>query len=213
MNPNTITKKWIAEKALDGIVIDEDLEEKAWSIVNRAKDNLSKYLKDGKIGDELIRSALMIAQLDPIFRAWNVDPHIGTIDEKDLEDLRNLISIVDSSIFRSKRICLLNPTFGEASKMVGGADVDLVIDDMIIDFKTTVKLELKSDYYYQLLGYYTLYEIDGIDNMPKENKIERICIYFSRYGKLCEIKFAEIIDRKRYSAFVDWFIKRAQQRR
>ncbi|RLJ00615.1 MAG: hypothetical protein DRP08_06425 [Candidatus Aenigmatarchaeota archaeon] len=51
--------------------------------------------------------------------------------------------------FKPKKICILNPTFGRASELVHGADCDLVIDDTIIDIKTTQETKFRRDYFSQ----------------------------------------------------------------
>ena len=83
---------------------------------------------------------------------------------------------------------LLNPTFGKASRMVGGADADIVAGGMLIDIKTTKKPKLDRRHFDQLAGYYALAAIGGIDGMDKfgagGSPIDKLGIYFSRYGKL-----------------------------
>ena len=132
----------------------------------------------------------------------------------DIKRLNNLITLVDPRLFKAKKICLLNPTFKKASELVKGADADLVIDDMLIDIKTTKYLQNKQDYFNQLIGYYTLYRIGGISGMPATNKIKRLGIYFSRHGylQLYNIKDITIIkDKDKFSEFVEWLKERAIQ--
>lgn len=186
-----------------------DLVEKAADIIKKSKNEHSNYIKSGKMSDELINSTILLSQLDPIFRAGVVDKNIGVIDNKDVEDLSNLISLVDPKTFKGNELCLLDPTFGKASILVGGADVDLVIDDMMIDIKTTKKLELKRGYFNQLIGYYTLYKIGGIDGMLEKHEIKRLGIYFSRYSHLHVINIEDIGDKNTFPRFLEWFKERA----
>ncbi len=160
-----------------------DYYNKADRILSEAKRNHSIFLQTGKINDELIRSTLLLAQLDPIFRAGIINTNIGIVDDKDVENLRCLISIVNSNIFQAKRICLLNPSF-EYSYLVGGADTDLIVDDILIDIKTTKTLKLSRSNFNQLIGYYALYKMGSIKGMPPKSYIKHLGIYFSRYGYL-----------------------------
>ena len=105
----------------------------------------------------------------------------------------------------------MNPTFGNASIMVGGADADLVIDEMLIDIKTTKIFQMKREYYDQLIGYYTLYRIDGINGMPGANKIKRLGLYFSRHGYLQLYNIKDIIDETKFPEFIEWFKNKATQ--
>lgn len=183
----------------------------ATDIIKKSKKVHSNYIESGKMTDELIKSTILLAQLDPIYRAGYVDKNIGIIDEKDIEDLRNLISIIPTNDFKAKSTCLLNPTFGEASQLVSGADIDLLIDDRLLDIKTTKKCEITRDMFNQIIGYYILGKIGGIGgdylNIPTVNEIG---IYFSRFGKNHLFKVDEITDRDKLQPFIDWFKHRAQ---
>ncbi|MGQ9848264.1 MAG: hypothetical protein ACUVQP_12295 [Bacteroidales bacterium] len=227
LNPNAKAQKWVAEQAVDilkakvqmGIKNTVELKylnfdflklaSKGEEIVKQARNYLKNYMKSEKISNQLIKSAIMLAQLDPIYRAGIIDENIGIVDEMDVKDLRKLISIVNPDLFRAKNVCVLNPTFGEASKLVGGADADLLIDDMLIDIKTTKNLELDRDTFNQLVGYYILFKIGGIDISSYKKKIKKIGIYYSRYGELYTITIETVIDEKRLPSFIKWFKKRA----
>ncbi|MBI5000601.1 MAG: hypothetical protein HZB92_03610 [Euryarchaeota archaeon] len=209
LNPIAVSKHWVAEAAHELVANNERIGNMTSKIIADAKANRATCLKTGQINDNLLRSAILLAQLDPIFRAGVIDENIGIVDDNDILDLKNLISIVQPNIFKARDLCLLDPTFGMASTLVGGADVDLVLDDMIIDIKTTKNFELQRDYFNQLIGYYTLYRIAGIDGMPPNHDIRRIGIYFSRHGYLHLINVQEVINENSFSEFIEWFKARA----
>jgi hypothetical protein len=228
LNPDAVTKRWVAELSishplsplLKNVIIDATTHEvtdftetkdtkQAKYITEKAKIVYSNYLSSGEVTDELIESVLLLAQLDPIFRAGFVDENIGTIDEGDVADLRNLISIVNPEAFRAQELCMLNPTFGEGSRLVGGADADLLIDDALIDIKTTKSLKLNRDYFNQIIGYYILFKIGGVDHALYVPKVERIGIYYSRYGELYTIPIRTVLNEERLPPFIEWFRKRA----
>ncbi len=186
----------------------------AEELLSQVKKEYSKFLKKGKIKNDLIKSTLFLAELEHIFRPGTIPISKliwKYIDNKNIDDLRNLISVVEPELFKADKICLLNPTFGKASKLVGGADADLVIDDMLIDIKTKKKLQMNRNYFNQLIGYYTLYRIGGIDGMPPQNEIKKLGIYFARYGYLHLYKVKDIIDENRFTKFMEWFKERAKQ--
>lgn len=235
LNPKAITEEWVAEHAIYTFAamkggfcydvnskeryIDPDLMlendrhllKKFEDIISIAKINYSKYLESGIMNDELVRSAILLAQLDFIFREFLIDESIGITNDGDVTDLRKLISLVNQDSFRAKELCLLNPTFGEASQLVGGADADLVIDNLLIDIKTTTKLEFKRDYFNQLIGYYTLYKIGGIPSAPVKPKIENLGIYYSRYGEFHTFPVAAVIQASKFPSFIEWFKESAAQ--
>ena len=232
LNPNAVTKQWVAELSIthplsplmEDVSIDVETGEivsytetelimKAKRIVKQAKAYYLEYLSSGHITDQLIESTLRLAQLDFISRTGIIDQNLGTVHKEDIEDLRTLISLVEPGLFKAVHLCLLNPAFGEASRLVGGADADLLIDDTLIDIKTTKKLQLQRDYFNQLIGYFVLHEIAGIGvgMMPKP-KISKIAIYFSRYAYLHIIELRDIIHKETFPDFVNWFIKMAKQK-
>jgi len=209
LNPDAIVSPWIAEIALDIITPKTALLRKATAIIKQSQDCYTAYIKSGNITDSLIKSTLLLAQLDVIHRAGIIPDDLGYVDQKDITDLRALLNLVDRKTFKSKSVCLLNPTFGDASNLVRGADADLVLDDMIIDIKTTKYLELKRCDFNQLIGYFCLFKIGGIDGLPPHSAIRRLGIYFSRYGYLYEISANNIWAQKSFSKFLRWFQERA----
>ena len=211
INPKTITHRWVAEEAVNlSQTIFPDHFEKANELLENAKKVYLDYRNSGVLTDDLIISSVHLAQLDPIFRAAVLDPNMGSVENGDIEDLKNLINAMDPAIFTAKKICILNPTFGEGSHLVSGADGDFLIDKTLVDIKTTKNLQLKPDHFYQLIGYYILSEIGGIDNAPSGLKIEKVGIYFSRHGFLYTLPIKPIIEQVNFPKFVDWFKKLAE---
>lgn len=154
-----------------------------------------------------------LAQLDVIFRSGFVDENLGVAHREDMRDLRKLISLAKPSEFCVRRICLLNPTFGIGSRLIGGANADLVIDGMLIDIKTTKSLELKRDNFNQLLGYLALHEIWSVDGAKRKPRISQLAVYFSRYAYMHVFNVKDVIDMKTFPRFLLWFRERVEQRR
>ena len=213
LNPDTVdTGYWIAEIALTLLQNYPALYAKGEKIILQAKEREAAFLQTGQITDELIESTLSLAYLDPIYRANRGHGYVGTpIDKKDIDDVRKLISIVPLDYFKAKNLCMLNPTFGIASQMVGGADADIVIDDTIIDIKTTKKLEFRLRDFQQVLGYYVLHQIGGLGRLQPKPEIKKVSIYFSRYAYLHTLDLEDIVNEDTFPKFVDWFKERATQ--
>ena len=180
-------------------------------IILNVKKNHSEFLLNGQITQKLLESTLLLAQVDVIYRAKIIDKNLGNINKNDVKDLRNLISVVDLNNFELKNNCFLNPNFGKASKLIGGADADLIINDMLIEIKTTKTLEMRRDTYNQLIGYYTLYKIAGINGVAEPNEIKKLGVYFSRYGYLHVYNVEEIIDETKFPEYKEWFKERVTQ--
>lgn len=192
----------------------KELKNKSYSEAKKniaeAKKNLSTYLNSGKINDSLIASALSLAKLDELHRASYLPPLERSISEKnDIEDLRQLFSIINPKTFKAKHTCVLNPVFGPEASQLLRADGDLVLDDMLIEIKTVKNFKVDRSNFDQLLGYYTMYRIGGIRAMSPSNHITKLGIYFSRHGYLHTYKIDDIVDETTYLDFIEWFKKRA----
>jgi hypothetical protein len=194
-------------------------------LLDQARKEHELYLSFGKLTDKLIRTTIHLAQLDFIYRDGYIDKNLGHVYPKDVQDLRTLITLVKSELFRAKNLCLLNPTFGKASELINGADADLVIDDMIIDVKTTKDFRLEPKHFFQLLGYYTLYTIAGFEGSMLElditrplltkpvlrPRITKVAIYFSRQAHFEVFDLQAILNKEKFSKFVKWFSGRTKQ--
>lgn len=208
LNPQAIETAWVAESAIPllGLIGDTNLKRKASWIVSRAKVQKELFLKTGSATDELIEAIISLAYLDPIVRAGRGLEYIGgPIDEKDICDMKQLLNVVNPQYFKAQKICLLNPNFGFESRMVRGADADLLLDDNLIDIKTTKSLNFGVDQFRQLLGYYSLHQIEG-SSYP----ICRVSIYYSRFAYLHTIELKDIINQSTFSDFLEWFQERAR---
>lgn len=128
-----------------------------------------------------------LARLDVVCRTG--EQYIkATLDREatpdDLHDLRALYKLVPWEAFRPQAELLLNPNFGLGSGMIGGADGDLVLDDMIVEIKTTKDLRPRKEHIDQLVGYALLADRFGVDGRQSKAPLTRAGIYFSRAGVL-----------------------------
>jgi len=238
-NPGAKENIWIAEKSCTKPWRSSEenllIRKKAGRNLEFAKNAYTKFLKNGIFDEDIYKSVILLAQLDPIIRANYVDENLGIVDNDDIQDLKNLISLVNIEDFKVKSHCFLNPNFGEGSSLIDGADGDLVIDNQIIDIKTTKKLEISKDMFNQIIGYYVLAKIGGItivggkiyvhdenDPVPAyiisdqyekidASNINEIGFYFSRYGIKYMYKVEEIIDINSLPNFISKFKNKAKE--
>ena len=232
LNPDAISRSWVAEAGLRNLrehvknkpAYDYDLDtgklssqpddgrlDKASNIFNKARVAHEQYLASGRMTDQVLKSTIYLAQLDVIFRSGFIDENLGVAYPEDVQDLRNLISLVKQKEFLAKSICLLNPTFGKASRLVGGADADIFIDGMLIDIKTTKNFVVDRGHFNQLIGYSVLHKLSGFDGTTTKPRLSRVAIYFSRHAHLEIFDLSEIINPKTFPRFVKWFSETAKQ--
>jgi len=216
--PKAEGSEWVSKKGLerlplcatavyyidDGEFVEAPAVKAGQSAFKRALAAYSEYMESGEITDRLLRGVIHLAKLDTVYRCGFVDENMGGADRADVRDLRNLLGLVNLGDFRAKRLCLLNPGFA-ASKLVGGADADLVIDSMLVDVKTTKRFELSRETFNQLIGYMLLHEMGGFDGAKSKQKITRLGVYFSRFGHLEAFDVKDIVNPETFPAFRQWF--------
>lgn len=230
LNNKAIVQPWIAEQGVWAIDrqslgsasydIDErshsfvrnPISDRAHEMLKQAQVQTEKLLSSGKVSSALLTSTIHLAQLDVAYRVGYIDENLGIAFPEDIQDLNNLLEIVPRNLFLAKKLCLLNPTFGKASTLVAGADADLLIDDMLVDIKTTKNFKMERDNFNQLLGYVVLNEIDAIGGIKPRPRIARVAIYFARHAHLESYEIQELIEKEKLQDFVKWFVEIAKQK-
>ena len=215
IHPFATSTGWLAEAAIIVSKVPLTLKQEVFAqgIVKRAKAAFNQYQNDGNVNIELAKSALCLAQLDLLFRPGILVPNLGTPEDADVDDLIKLMSLVTPDLFQAREVCVLNPTFGVASRLVGGADMDVVLDDMLVEIKTTKGKILERGHFNQLLGYYVLSRIAPIDGAPPKHKINRLGIYSARYRQFYTINLKDIASESVFLNFTTWFEQRAKEGR
>ena len=211
LNLDSETQPWVAEQSVE--LVKEyvpRLYESALKLLEFAKKSYHEYLRAGDLGGDILSSTIYLAQLDIVYRAGMIDPNLGKVDPGDIEDLRNLVEAIKPDLFRARKICMLNPTFGEASTLVGGADADIMVDDTLIDVKTTKKLDFTREQYNQLVGYYVLNRISRRMGSLDDVLILKLGVYYSRHGVLLQVPVDPIEKKEDMKEFIAWFIERAK---
>ncbi len=212
LNPQAVSKRWRANYGLECIRQRgfQRQYEQGYLALIQAGENYTQFIKTQIVNDELIKSVLMLAKLEAVYRGANIPEDFQYIDEKDVEDLKGLLAIVNNTDFTTSGVVVLNPDFGSASQLVRGADADVVIDDCLIDIKTTKDLVLNRDDFDQVIGYYLLSKLGGIGGAPSNHYIKRLGIYFSRYAHLYIMNIEDLFDSTRLPGILTWFENRAR---
>lgn len=174
---------------------------KAESLLKKAKSAHQRYVRSGRITDNLLGSVVRLAQLNLLYRLLYrpimVPRDLGSVKKGHIADLRKLISIVPIENFKAEKFCILNPGFGRrVSELIGFKNADIVLDDALIDIKTTKDLKIKRQMYNQLWQYYMLSRIGRIEGPKRKSMIKRLGIYFARHAKLVTFNVNDILDTK-----------------
>ena len=123
------------------------------------------------------------------------------------EEILRLLDLFDPIARLSPhQLCLLSPTF-MASARVGGADADIVIDDRLIDLKTTAEASVTLENLLQLAGYAALHQMGGIalGDSVYQSPFVSVELYFARYGVLVRRRIEEFFPGAGFDHFCDSF--------
>lgn len=231
--PDAITRDWVADHAPAKLWIApvrvppgdpreaEDFDPdpfvaRADEVLRAAKTAVSDYRKrEAPTRDhqsELAAHALKLAKLDILFRANRLDPQLDEAAPEDVEDLLCMLALAPIQEMIIGRPILLNPTFGDASALVGGADADLIAGDFLIDFKVTTKSEMDVEDLDQLLGYFLLarHHRSSEQTFPE---IRRAGIYFGRHAHLWSVPTTIWTNHPEFREIEAWFLDRAKRGR
>lgn len=158
--PFATSDRWVAERALermaamgdcpmqhiDDEVFSADVLHYAMDLaIRRSKRALKAFLAGASFSTRLAVLSLYLAYCDEFFRSGRVSEDFCLPPSRsDLADLRKLMAGTDLRLFKATSVCLLNPGFGEGSRLIHGADADLLVDDLLIDVKTSEKFTLNT---------------------------------------------------------------------
>lgn len=89
-------------------------------------------------------------------------------------------------------------------RLIQGADADLLLDDLLIDVKTTKDFSLKPRDWHQLIGYVALNQHFPIGGGTAPVAINHIGIYFARHNHLETWPLSDVVDASKLAAFATW---------
>jgi hypothetical protein len=192
----------------------EEVAERAHALLENAKAAVAAYLKvkapTAAMHGELAAHAIRLAKLDSVYRAWRLEPGFEEASSEDVQDLVDLLAIVPFDDLLHNKVLLLNPTFGQASHFVGGADTDLIAGDLLVDLKTTKNGEIDVGNLDQILGYLLLARKQrSVD--PTFPVINRLGLYYCRHGHLWSLEASTWTSNPEFPGIEQWFFQRADE--
>jgi hypothetical protein len=227
--PYAQARPWVAEGALEylkkarliGIsrsetmFVDHSMVEQVRKVVEAARSAVSDFVTKRKVSrkqrEEVASHALRLARLDLVVRRSILDPTFEEVNDDEVQELLALLGIVPFQALTNERVMLLNPTFGESSRLVGGADADLISGGTLIDIKTKKTAAWTLQDFNQLLGYLILGKRERRSKRAFPALV-RVGIYFSRHGYLWVYDVASMVRSRAFREVERWFIRRASAR-
>ncbi|MEW6106047.1 MAG: hypothetical protein AB1563_06755 [Bacillota bacterium] len=187
--------------------------QRARRIIEGAKRAVAAYVKrkrpSATTQADLAGHAIRLARLDPVMRALRLDPQFEVVDPADVHDLLDMLALVPFDALLHPHEMRLNPTFGDASRLVGGADADLLTGDLLVDFKVTTAHEVPGRNLDQLLGYFLLAR-HRRRTTAQWPEINRLGLYFCRHGYFWVMEASVWTEHPQFLDIKEWFLQRAK---
>lgn len=216
INPEAKQGQWVGKAGLDILRRSGNarIYEMANGLFEQAQRYYLEYLQTGELKEQLLAGTIHLAKLDGIYRGHGLgnlsESNLMDVDDLDIADLRALMSLVREENFKARKRCVLNPSFGIASVLVRGADADIIVDDQLIDIKTTKNPGLDRSYVHQLIGYHVLSALQRVHDFEKDYQatsiLKRVSIYFSRHGYMHTMLIDELIEPATFASLAKQFV-------
>jgi len=181
--------------------------------LNEYHDKIKSYVlkKEGVGITDAILASCYYARLEHNARTSWI-PNEETIefleheDENLVKELLEMAIVFDKEfiqrIVKENSEIVYNPTFGECSKKLGGADSDIYIDGVLYDFKTTKYFEAKTADETQLWQYYIYHHVAKRNNDRESTlfnkEIKALSLYKARFGEFEYVKISDIKEQLIY---------------
>ncbi len=220
LNPSASESEWIAEKAPERLSGRE--HRLAEDVVRTAKAAQTTFLKSGKFSESIGTSLMQLARLDSVFRESRFLPGIGHSEEAaDLKDLRDLLKLARGCPHfraRGQHPVVLNPPLGVGNLL---ADADMIINQTLIDVKTTKTVDWENTYY-QLTAYCLLrwgrelwIKMKGTtrgeirDRLALCPRVRFLAAYYARFGEWLQVAAPK--PTRDFFEIAAWFLREAQK--
>ncbi|MDP2345548.1 MAG: hypothetical protein Q8O67_31685 [Deltaproteobacteria bacterium] len=161
----------------------------------------------GTFDDDALDAIFLLAQLDVVFRTKRLHGACRCPTAGERDELRQALALVaEQSAFTAQKRCLLNPVFGAGSTLIGGADGDVIIDDVLIDLKLSAKSKLQRSWWREVITYLAL------DDLGTQRGLSGVGIYLARCGTFGTLSADRVrLPSGRYDKFLQWLQLRASQ--
>ncbi|WMT50829.1 MAG: ribonuclease H-like domain-containing protein [Ferroplasma sp.] len=183
--PWAIESGWIAQNGLSNMVLAKfqvgdgadsphhlllinwaDTGQRTMDYTKSAREKYYKNPSDKNLR-KLVEMCYRLSYLDVIYREGKLpsvpvpkDKLMPAPTEEEIDDIISMISkseeFINSETFANSKFIVLNPDFGDYSKLVRGADADIITSTSLIDLKTSRNLRITNYDLAQIVGYYFL---------------------------------------------------------
>lgn len=191
-----------------------------WTEDEELSQLAEQYVQTGMNTKGVVKAALINA-------GWKPNEEVHSWIDRDafeadvLAEMEALFGLLREQEWTEGEMVFEKPTFGGHRHILPG-EGDFIVDDLLVDIKTTENPSFTNSFWQQVLLYYVLTDVQRIlqdvegrtyGKEAFEGKypdIERVGIYFARYGELKTVDMRDLIDdQDEYEEFRAWLVDRA----
>ncbi|WP_189059390.1 hypothetical protein [Deinococcus daejeonensis] len=176
--------------------------ERTLAAVDEAETTLQEVAGGQPFEARHAHAAVVLASFEVVARTGRFAELVGVVPGAAREDVLGLVQAIPREAFRAERQLILNPRFAAAGR-VGGADADVLLDDLLIEVKATRHLTLDGDYLQQLTGYLVLDRLGG--TVGSQEPVRRLGVYYARHGVLQVLPVKDLYRPGLLPQLVSWF--------
>lgn len=148
--------------------------------------------------EAMTRACIVLAQADLIYRQHEVLGFLGKVDERDVKDITRMLILTRWEKLVPSLPIILNPSFGAISRIVRGADADLISGRQIIDLKTTSEAVTPA-HVAQVLSYVVIARAARRIG-ARIPAVSSAGLYYARHGAFVEFELSGLIETEDFRA-------------
>lgn len=183
--------------------------------LHNAGKQITQFIETGMDANSAVSAALLYSGWSPESSDGPSTLDMDSFNDELVEEVQGLFNHLRSQEWTTGDCVYLGPNFGRHSCILEG-EADFIVDDMLIDVKTTADGRFTKRHWRQLLAYYILNDIqrelyEATDRTDEEYpEITTVGVYFARFAELRRIRIENVIDDwDAYRRFRAWFVDRA----
>lgn len=183
--------------------------------LERVSRQAEQFIETGLNTDRAVNAALLDAGWRQVEEEHS-GLHLDMFEDDLVTEMRALFEQLRAQDWPCGEVAYHSPDFGRHSHILEG-EGDFIVDDLLVDIKTTEDGTFTPAHWRQLLSYYILNDIQRVlyeeterGSQEKYPAVTELGIYFARYGELQTVTINDVIDdRAEYERFRAWFVNRA----
>jgi hypothetical protein len=175
--------------------------EQIWRTWNTALEALLAPSQPGRLPSPALRACFFLAELEVAVRAGVHALRFHPVPEEDVGELEALLGVFPWQEFEPLDLRVVGPSFGWGTVLAGGADADVLVDDLLVDLKVLRRTSTQVGHLRQVVCYALLanrYGVDGVSGLSGSGPpVCAVGVYQARAGQMWCSDLDELVPPER----------------